>query len=462
MVNYSCSTCEKAFTQKGHFDAHMRRKRPCKKDDTINQLVEKRVQKILGEPKFAKNLKFIDLFCGIGGFHQALAALGGECVLACDIDDKCREVYKNNYGIEPAKDVTKLVSDEIPDFDILCGGFPCQAFSHAGRQYGFEDTRGTLFRDICRILREKKPRYFLLENVKNLKTHNKGDTWKTIYACLTESGYTTYETPIVLSPHQLGVPQHRQRVLIMGWRNDVLPSGGLPIVSPPLTSAPTDIRSILLDTTDVPEGTGLSASDIEVLNLWETFVQHFKDNNIKLPTFPIWSNDWDSEYNVEEHQDAEDNIEDDEVENKYPGWKQKFILQNRTFYSDHVEFLDPWLKTARASPAFVGSRRKFEWQAGKFQPSDSIWALLFQFRPSGIRVKRTNYSPALVAMAQIVYVGEKRRKLCPREVARLQSFPDTFKLPESTNVAYKQFGNSVNVDVIKYAAKLLLGSRSAE
>jgi hypothetical protein len=104
------------------------------------------------------SLTFIDLFCGIGGFHQALTSLGANCVLACDIDPKCREVYKNNYGLEPKPDVTKLESKEIPDFDILCGGFPCQAFSHSGKQLGFEDTRGTLFRDVCRILREKKPK----------------------------------------------------------------------------------------------------------------------------------------------------------------------------------------------------------------------------------------------------------------------------------------------------------------
>jgi DNA (cytosine-5)-methyltransferase 1 len=115
------------------------------------------------------------------------------------------------------------------------------------------------------------------------------------------------------------------------------------------------------------------------------------------------------------------------------------------------------LKEARKCETFTNARSKLEWQSGAFQPTDSLWTLLFQIRPSGIRVKRANYSPALVAMSQIVYVGEKKRKLCPREVARLQSFPDTFTLPASNSVAYKQFGNSVNVEVIKYAAKHLLG-----
>ena len=423
-------------------------------------------------------LKFIDLFCGIGGFHQALVGLGAKCVLACDIDEKCREVYKQNYGLEPKTDVTKLVSVDIPDFDILCGGFPCQAFSHSGKQKGFEDTRGTLFRDVCRILQEKKPKYFLLENVKNLKGHDKGNTWKTIYKCLTDSGYTTYETPFVLSPHQFGVPQHRERVIILGWRNDVLPNGILPVLPKLSPSTSVNIQSILLDDADIPAETKLTETEIQVLSLWEMIVVHFKKTETKLPGFPIWSDDWDSTYDTTEElasetenaeeEEEENNEEDNEEEDaedkepvpknyKIPVWKQKFINQNREFFKTHKAFLEPWLTKARATSGFTGAKRKFEWQAGKFQTTDSIWTLLFQFRPSGIRVKRANYSPALVAMAQIVYVGEKKRKLSPREVARLQSFPDTFQLPSSTSVAYKQFGNSVNVDVIRYAARILLG-----
>lgn len=452
MVTYECARCG------GDFDTMQRLKRhqikPChtKVADLRKEIAM--LKGILGGPE--KTFKFIDLFCGIGGFHQALRSMGGECVLACDIDEKCRTVYKDNYGLEPKPDVTKLVSADIPDFDVLCGGFPCQAFSHAGKQDGFEDTRGTLFQDICRILRGKKPTHFLLENVKNLKGHDKGRTWKTIYKALTESGYTTYEDPIVLSPHQLGIPQHRERVLIMGWRNDVLPPGGLPTlpkVSPP---ASMSIRSILED--DAPAGTALSDLDIGMLGLWEEMIQHFKKEKVKLPTFPMWSEDWDSTYDLKECVEGDGEEADDESEENYriPAWKQKFVQQNRDFYKAHIGFLGPWLIKARATPGFLGAKRKFEWQAGKFQEDDSIWNLLFQFRPSGIRVKRTNYSPALVAMAQIVYVGEKKRKLSPREVARLQSFPDSFKLPVAS-VAYKQFGNSVNVEVIKYAMKILRG-----
>ena len=483
MVKYSCENCQKTFTQKGHLDEHHNRKRPCKKDNTIEALIEKKVQETQssqtdystktreeliaickeksikgysGKKKtdilnllippvhnipntigIPSKFKFIDLFCGIGGFHQAMISSGGECVLACDIDAKCREVYENNYGIKPFPDVTKLKTDTMPDFDVLCGGFPCQAFSHSGKQLGLEDARGTLFLDIARILKDKQPKCFLLENVKNLKTHDNGKTWKIIYNALTEVGYVTYDTPIVMSPHMLGIPQHRERVLILGIRKDLAPTK-LKEISKLKPSTNLNISSIL-ETNHVEDKYNLNESTLTVVEKWEEIVKHFKLNNLKLPTFPIWSDYWDT-------------IETPEDE---PDWKTKIINQNQEFYKTNKSYLEPWLQSARTLDGFAGAKRKFEWQCGALQASDSMFTSLFQFRPSGIRVKRSNYSPALVAMAQIVYVGEKKRKLTPREVGRLQSFPDTFKIPSSDSVAYKQFGNAVNVDVIKWAVELL-------
>jgi len=467
MVSYECPGCGHECSTLQKLTIHQRSNtHHTKLAEARAKIAELEGRLHVVEP--SQTLKFIDLFCGIGGFHQALTGLGAECVLACDIDEKCREVYKQNYGLEPKVDVTKLVSADIPEFDILCSGIPCQAFSHSGKQKGFDDTRGTLFRDVCRILREKKPKYFLLENVKNLKGHDNGNTWKTIYACLVDSGYTTYETPFVLSPHQFGIPQHRERVMILGWRNDMLPGGTLPTLPKLNPPATVNIQSILMDDKDIPAETKLSETDIQVLSLWDEVILYFKQKGVKLPGFPMWSDDWDSTFDVLEEleasvaEDADEDEGDKETHTvqknyKIPAWKQKFIQQNRAFFKDNKVFLEPWLVKARGTPGFLGAKRKFEWQAGVFQNNDSIWTLLFQFRPSGIRVKRANYSPALVAMAQIVYVGEKRRKLSPREVARLQSFPDTFQLPTSAAVAYKQFGNSVNVEVIRYAAKILLG-----
>lgn len=170
-----------------------------------------------------EKFKFIDLFCGIGGFHQALSDLGGECVYASDIDEDCRKIYKLNYGLDPDGDITKVNEKDIPFHDILCAGFPCQAFSKAGKRLGFADpTKGTLFFEIMRIARYHKPKYMLLENVRNLASHDNGNTWKVIHDEIINAGYYTFEKPVIFSPHYIGVPQHRERVFIMCVRNDIL------------------------------------------------------------------------------------------------------------------------------------------------------------------------------------------------------------------------------------------------
>jgi DNA (cytosine-5)-methyltransferase 1 len=384
------------------------------------------------------------LFSGVGGFHIALRSLGGTCVLACDIDKACREVYEANYGIRPHDDVTKLDTADIPDFDVLCAGFPCQAFSHAGRQEGFADIRGTLFMDVVRILRDKKPRFFLLENVKNLTSHDGGNTWNVIHRHLTLAGYTTPSTPVVISPHEFGIPQHRERVYILGVRNDIAEVFPMKTFVKP-EKKECSLYSVLDDTVE-DSSLALTSLDIDVLNKWDEVVQYCKERNVKLPTFPIWSDAWDVPTPTD-----------------IPDWKRKFIEQNKTFYQTHQSFLESWLLQARQLPGFVGNKRKIEWQAGSFKPDDSVWTMIFQFRPSGIRMKRPTYAPALVAMAQIPVIGSLRRRMSPREIARLQSFPDTFQLAKSKNVCYKQFGNSVNVKVIQHVAiQLLYSLRTSE
>ena len=137
----------------------------------------------------SKGFKFIDLFSGVGGFHQAMESLGGECVYASDIDKKCREIYFENYGIVPNDDITKVDPKDIPAHNVICGGFPCQSFSKAGNRLGVQDPRGTLFFDIVRIAEYHKPEYLLLENVRNLAGHDQGRTWRTIYETLKDIGY---------------------------------------------------------------------------------------------------------------------------------------------------------------------------------------------------------------------------------------------------------------------------------
>ncbi|MEK6891165.1 MAG: DNA cytosine methyltransferase [Nanoarchaeota archaeon] len=163
--------------------------------------------------------KFIDLFSGIGGFRIAFESFGGECVFSSDIDKWANETYFENFGEYPSGDITKIGNSEIPNHDILCGGFPCQPFSIAGRRLGFDDTRGTLFFEIERILKDKKPRAFILENVKGLVNHNKGDTLKIILTKLHEMGYTIFYQ--VLNSVDYGVPQNRERVYIVGFLDKI-------------------------------------------------------------------------------------------------------------------------------------------------------------------------------------------------------------------------------------------------
>ena len=169
-----------------------------------------------------KTIKFIDLFCGIGGFHYAIVGaakkLGvkAQCVFASDIDCDAREAYEANFKLMPTGDITEINEDQIPDHDILLAGFPCQAFSIIGARRGFEDTRGTLFFDIARILKKKKPAGFVLENVKQLTGHDGGKTISVIHDSLIDLGYDVQFK--VLNALDFGLPQKRERIFIVGWR----------------------------------------------------------------------------------------------------------------------------------------------------------------------------------------------------------------------------------------------------
>lgn len=178
------------------------------------------VKKQMQKPKnhtSLKDYKFIDLFAGIGGFHYALNSFGAECVFASEIDKKASEIYFLNHGLPPQGDITKIDEKEIPKHDILCGGFPCQAFSISGKQKGFEDTRGTLFFDIARIVNYHKPKILFLENVKNFVRHDKGKTLDTVIKTLKELNYTVFYK--VLNTSNFGLPQNRERVYIVGFHN---------------------------------------------------------------------------------------------------------------------------------------------------------------------------------------------------------------------------------------------------
>lgn len=311
MVTYVCENCQKTFSQKGHFEDHQNRKRPCKKDNTIEELVNKKVQEVLSQTKedlvkinikstpdiqttemdYSKKtreeliatckersikgysgkkkgdiiqlltdklpdeitpqnaivqtsivedaivqssivdilpktditqIRYIDLFCGIGGFHQALTNIipTSSCVLASDIDENAKKTYEINHTLAPVGDIKKIDIDTIPAFNLICGGFPCQAFSIAQWKdnKAFDDPRGTLFFEILKVIDVHKPKCILLENVSNLTKINKGAVLQILLNSLKTRGYkVSYQ---LLSPHQFGVPQNRERVYIIATASE--------------------------------------------------------------------------------------------------------------------------------------------------------------------------------------------------------------------------------------------------
>lgn len=166
-----------------------------------------------------KDFSFIDLFAGIGGIRMGVQNAGGKCVFSSEINEKAAKVYKVNFKENPFSDVTQIEAKSLPDFDLLCAGFPCQPFSISGKKKGFEDTRGTLFFDICRIIDEKKPKVVLLENVKHLIHHNKGQTLKIILQNLQNLGYEVSFK--LLNAKDFGVPQNRERIIIIASQKKV-------------------------------------------------------------------------------------------------------------------------------------------------------------------------------------------------------------------------------------------------
>lgn len=177
------------------------------------------------------SIRYIDLFCGIGGFHLAADSLGWKCCFACDIDPFCQKAYQANFGILPAGDIYKVAATDVPDHDVLLAGFPCQPFSIIGEQRGFEDMRGTLFFEIARTLKAKRPPAFVLENVKQLITHDHGRTFARIQKVIRELGYSFQYK--ILNSMKFGLPHKRERVLMVGFAEPIefhFPIGTVPML----------------------------------------------------------------------------------------------------------------------------------------------------------------------------------------------------------------------------------------
>ena len=164
----------------------------------------------------SKELTFVDLFCGIGSFHHSLSSLGLKCVFACDIDEECRNTYEKNYGFKPAGDITNINVVDVPQFDVLCAGFPCQPFSLAGQHQGFKDARGNMFFEVMRFVEHHKPACIILENVTGLEKHNNGKTLKQMIVTLEEQSYNVITKVLTCSDY--GIPQMRKRLFIVAMK----------------------------------------------------------------------------------------------------------------------------------------------------------------------------------------------------------------------------------------------------
>lgn len=234
-------------------------------------------------------MRFVDLFAGLGGFHLGLRRLGHKCVFACEVDPDLRRIYRSNFGIEPAGDITKVKADTIPPHDILCAGFPCQPFSKAGDQQGLNCPKwGNLFeKHVLRILRHHKPKYLFLENVPNLAHHDDGRTWKGLEAKLKRLGYKVDLKKI--SPHEFGIPQIRERVFIVGSRSDLRHFSW----PEPNGRRKCSLTSVLDENPRAAKP--ITQQVIDCLDVWQDFVRRYPKDQ-QLPSFPIWSMEFGATY----------------------------------------------------------------------------------------------------------------------------------------------------------------------
>lgn len=324
--------------------------------------------------KLLNDFTFIDLFAGIGGFRIALESLGAKCVYSNEWDIPCQKVYAENFGEIPDGDITQVDENTIPDHDILCAGFPCQAFSISGKQRGFEDSRGTLFFDVARIVKAKKPKIVFMENVKNFATHDAGKTLEVVKATMEELGYTFHQK--VLNAVDYGVPQKRERIYMVCFRNDL---------------------------------------------------------NLKSFQYP-------KPFKLTHH--VEDYLLDDEAMVEY-----LYINRPDTYYNGIED------NSYSNKPIRLGI-------VNKGGQGERIYST------KGIAITLSAYGGGVFSKTGGYLINGKTRKLHPRECARIMGFPDSYKICERANQAYKQFGNSVVIDVLQLIAveigKTIRGERSNE
>lgn len=429
------------------------------------------------------SFRFVDLFAGVGGFHAALKAYGGECVYAVEIDKQAANVYEKNWGHPALGDITQDADDDlkimnVPAHDVLCAGFPCQPFSKSGAQRGMDEARGTLFFNIASIIKAHHPKIVLLENVRNLIGPRHQHEWDVIIETLRDEGYHVSDEAAVFSPHLLppslgGVPQVRERVFITAtWAPDSV-AGDIEFGGPTPVASMTDrfpkvpgstetfdykggwdLEDLLDDSHNIP-GCDLTDAEMHWVQAWEAFVQILRPRmaDRHLPGHPIWADAWLEFPEMKRIKwDSKSvrvpaRVTRPLIDDSLPDWKKSHLRKNHDIFARHFEAIIPWAHYWGVyTDLFPASRRKLEWQA---QETKSLWDTVMHFRPSGIRAKKATYLPALVAITQTSIVGPRERRLSPRETARLQGLPDTFIFPDQpASATYRQMGNGVNVGAV--------------
>jgi DNA (cytosine-5)-methyltransferase 1 len=350
---------------------------------TLFDMIEKDHAKSLDSN--SSGFRFIDLFAGIGGIRLGFEAYGGTCVFTSEWNDFCRKTYLKNFpGYHPfIGDIVTYPEDEIPDHDVLLGGFPCQPFSIAGvskknalgKPHGFEcTTQGTLFFDVARIIAHKRPLAFLLENVKNLLSHDRGNTFKVILQTLQDE--LDYEVHYRVIDGQHFTPQHRERILIVGFREKT---------------------SFSWDDLVLPETRPVLSSILHRTDGTEPFLE------------------WD--------------------ENRYFDHLEKSVNQRYTLTPRLWDYLQAYAAKHRAAGNGFGY--------GLVKPDSVSRTLSARYYKDGSEI--------------LIDQGNERRprRLTPRECARLMGFPDSFRIPVSDTQAYRQFGNSVVMPVMKEVAGIM-------
>lgn len=415
-------------------------------------------------------MNFIDLFAGLGCFHIALESAGHTCVFASEINKELCDLYEENFNLRPLGDITKIDINNIPNHDILCAGFPCQPFSKAGRQRGLGEERGLLINSIIEILKVHRPRFVILENVRNLEKHDKGNTWTYIRNQIENLGYAVDKK--IISPHVIGIPQHRERIFIVcslvGLEHFEWPENRL---------IDTNVNSVI---EEAPQNViPLAQEQRHVIQVWQTFLNLLPEN--VYPYSPLWSMEFGATYPYQDIDISKvsakelwqyrgtfgaplNGLSKEEIllklpnyiktqKGEIPRWKQNFIKNNRLFYEQYKEYIAPIL------PEIINlnleSWQKFEWNCAKQEKNINNY--LIQFRGSGVRVKKTDFFPSLVTVGtQMPIIGWQNRYITPREGARLQSIPDNVRLPESIKSCFKALGNAVNVDIVTNITNALI------